>query len=39
MSPLEPAPRKKVPWWIWTVVLVVVLNVLSQIFHWGFTFY
>jgi hypothetical protein len=29
----------QVPRWVWWIGALVVINVLSQVFHWGFIFY
>lgn len=28
-----------IPRWVWWIGALVLLNVLSQVFHWGFVFY
>jgi hypothetical protein len=29
----------QIPRWVWWVGAIILLNVLSQVFHWGFVFY
>lgn len=28
-----------VPGWVWWIGILIVVNVLSQVFHWGFVLY
>jgi hypothetical protein len=32
-------PSNPMPRWVWWIGAIILLNVLSQVFHWGFIFY
>jgi hypothetical protein len=34
-----PSSGPGIPRWAWWIGAAVLLNVLSQVFHWGFIFY